>query len=626
MIVIQNGLVFDGTGAEPVRADVRIEDGVVVAIGASLDVPDGARVIDATGKWVTPGFLDTHTHYDAELLAAPGLNESVRHGVTTVCVGSCSLSTIVASNEDCADIFSRVEALPREHVIAALDTYKDWSTPEGYIDGLQRRPLGPNVACFLGHSDLRASVMGLGRSVDPDVRPSRRELEQMEQVLESAIDAGFLGMSSMTNPWDKVGGDRYRSSKLPSTYATWGEYRRLHRVLRRRGAVLQSAPNITTKVNVLLFMAESASLWMRKPLKTTLITAADAKTSPMLAEAVTFASGMLNAMAGADLHWQTVPMPFEVYADGMDLVVFEEFGAGEAALHLADELERNELLADEEYRRWFRRDYDRRFSPRVWQRDFYDAIIVQAPDESLVGKSFGQVADEAGGIHPVDAFLDLVVAHGTKLRWKTTIANHRPDKLAKITSHSSVHVGFADSGAHVRNMAFYNFPLYYLRTMKRAIDAGTPVLSIAKAVHKLTAEQADWYGIDAGHLRVGDRADITIVNPDGLDDALDDYHEAPMQVFGGLMRMVRRNDDAVVATIIAGRVVYERGRFADGYGEAYRTGQFLRAGVVAKGVPSTVAREPDVRGAASRAESSGMASAARTAMPAREGDGVQPAL
>jgi N-acyl-D-aspartate/D-glutamate deacylase len=581
MLVIKNGLVFDGSGSKPVMADVKVSDSQVVEIAPDIEAPAGARVIDAAGCWVTPGFLDTHTHYDAELLAAPGLNESVRHGVTTICVGSCSLSTIVGSNEDCADIFSRVEALPREFVLAALNEHKDWNTPEGYIEGLERRPLGPNIAAFLGHSDLRASVMGLGRSVDTKERPTAQEQAAMETMLESAIDAGFLGLSTMTNPWDKVGGDRYRSSKLPSTYATWGEYRRFNRILRKRGSVLQSAPNITTKLNVFLFMAESASFGIRKPLKTTLITAADAKTSPLLADAVTFASGALNFGAGADLHWQTVPMPFEVYADGMDLVVFEEFGAGEAALHLADELERNELLKDEEYRRWFRKDYDRRFSPRVWQRDFYDAIIVSAPDETLAGKSFGQVADERGGIHPVDAFLDLVVEHGTALRWKTTIANHRPDKLAQITAHSSVHVGFADSGAHVRNMAFYNFPLYYLRTMQRAIDAGKPVLSIEQAVHKLCAEQADWYGIDAGHLRVGARADIAIVNPAGLDDELDAYHEAPMEVFGGLMRMVRRNDAAVRATIIAGEVVYEDGVFAEGYGETHRTGKFLRAGAAA---------------------------------------------
>jgi N-acyl-D-glutamate deacylase len=582
MLIIRNGTVFDGSGSDGVVADVLVGQGRILAVGTNLDAPAEVRQIDASGMWVMPGFLDTHTHYDAELLAAPGLEESVRHGVTTVGVGSCSLSTVLASNEDCADIFSRVEALPREHVLGALDQFKTWNDPEGYIAGVEARPLGPNVASFLGHSDLRASVLGLGRSVDPDVRPTADEQALMEQRLEQALDAGFLGLSTMTNPWDKVGGERYRSAKLPSTYATWSEYRRFNRILRRRGAVLQSAPNITTKVNVLLFMAASASWGVRKPLKMTLITAADAKTSPMLADAVVTGTGWLNRLAGADLHWQTVPMPFEVYADGMDLVVFEEFGAGEAALHLADELERNSLLKNEEYRRRFRREYDAKYTPRVWQRDFHDAEIVHAPDASLRGMTFGDVA-VARGIHPVDAFLDLVVEFGTRLRWRTTIANHRPAKLAAITAHDSVHVGFADSGAHVRNMAFYNFPLCYLRMMKRAQDAGKPLLSIGKAVWKLTGEQADWFGLDAGHLNVGSRADIVVVNPAGLNEELDAYHEAPMDVFGGLSRMVRRNDDAVRATIIGGDVVYESGRFVLGFGVTRRHGCFLRAGAKAQG-------------------------------------------
>jgi N-acyl-D-aspartate/D-glutamate deacylase len=578
MIVIKNGLFFDGTGAPAARRTVVIRDGVVAEVtDAPVDESNADRVIDADGKWVMPGFLDTHTHYDAEILAGPGLDESVRHGVTTVCMGSCSLSTILSNPQDCADLFSRVEALPREHVLPALEKYKTWSSPEEYATGIEQRPLGPNVACFLGHSDLRTAVMGLGRAVDPDERPTEAEMREMESLLSDALDAGYLGLSTMTNPWDKVGGERYRSSKLPSTYATWKEYRRLHDVLRKRDRILQSAPNITTKYNVFAFLAETAGFGFRKPLKVTLISAADTKADPWLSEVLPRATQGWNKLMRGNLRWQTVPMPFEVYADGMDLVVFEEFGAGEAALHLADELERNELLQDEEYRRWFRKDYEKKWSPRVWHRDFYDATIVKAPDERLVGKTFGDVADERG-IHPVDAFLDLVVEYGTDLRWKTTIANHRPHKLAELASHPSVHVSFADSGAHVRNMAFYNFALYFLRMVKESHEAGDPILPLEEAVWKVTGELADWYGLDAGHLRPGDRADVVIIDPDGLDESLDEYHEAPMEMLGGTQRMVRRNEGAVAATLIGGHVVYESGEFVEGFGEERRYGSFLRVG------------------------------------------------
>lgn len=586
MIIIKNGLFFDGTGAPGELRNVVVRDGVIAEVTAEpVDETHATRVIDAAGQWVMPGFLDTHTHYDAEILAGPGLHESVRHGVTTVCMGSCSLSTVLSNSEDCADFFSRVEALPREHVLPALQKYKTWTTPAEYAEGIERRPLGPNVACFLGHSDLRTSVMGLGRAVDPDERPTEDEMREMESLLADALDAGYLGLSTMTNPWDKVGGERYRSAKLPSTYATWKEYRRLNRILRERDRILQSAPNITTKYNVFAFLAETAGFGVRKPLKVTLISAADTKADPWLSEVLPRATEGWNRLMRGNLRWQTVPMPFEVYADGMDLVVFEEFGAGEAALHLADELERNELLEDEAYRREFRKDYEKRWSPRVWHRDFYDATIVEAPDSSLVGMSFGEVADERS-LHPVDAFLDLVVEYGTDLRWKTTIANHRPEKLAELATHPSVHVSFADSGAHVRNMAFYNFALYFLRMVKKTIDEGDPILPLEKAVWKLTGELGEWYGLDAGTLRVGDRADIVIVNPEGLDETLDDYHEAPMEMLGGLQRMVRRNDAAVQATLIAGEPVYERGEFVAGFGEDRRYGSFLRVGEKVAAPPS----------------------------------------
>src|SRR5262249_48523852 len=219
-------------------------------------------------------FVDMHTHYDAELIAAPALGESVRHGVTTVTVGSCSISAVLSEPEDCSDLFTRVEAVPREQVLPLLRAKKSWSTPREYVDFLRGHALGPNVTSFLGHSDLRVRTMGLARAVDVDARPTTDELRAMERWLEEALDCGFLGLSSMTSTWDKLDGDRFRSRALPSTYATWKEYRALNRVLRRRRAILQSAPNVERKANALLFFLESSGIF-RDALKTTLMPLAD---------------------------------------------------------------------------------------------------------------------------------------------------------------------------------------------------------------------------------------------------------------------------------------------------------------------------------------------------------------
>ncbi|WP_194818268.1 amidohydrolase family protein [Nocardia sp. XZ_19_385] len=566
-VVIRGGTVFDGAGSAPRVADVGVTDGKVVAIGEGL--PDGVRTIEAAGKWVMPGMLDVHTHYDAEVLGSPGLGESVRHGVTTVVFGNCSLSTVYADAEDCADMFARVEALPWDAVNAAVKEHKDWDDPKSYAASLAGRPLGANVAALLGHSDIRVAVMGLERAVDGNVEPTAAELDRMRHMLIDALDAGFVGLSTIRSSFSKLEGKRYPTRQLPSTYASWREYAALNEILRQRNRVHQSTPTLTSRLEMARYFAQSAGRF-RRPLKTTLIAAADVKADRTTARAAVAAAWLSNKLGGARFRWQHLPVPFEVYADGVDLVVFEEFGSGVAALNIRDVMRRSELLADEGYRRRFRKDLGKRFGPRVWHRNLYDAEIVGCPDAAVIGKSFGQVADERG-IHPADALLDLTVAHGSALRWRTVIANDRDDVLDRLQLSPQVQVGFADSGAHLRNMAFYNFGL---RLLERVHQRG--FMPIEQAVHRLTGELADWYGLDAGQLREGARADITVIDPAGFDGSSAAYAEAPMPGID-VRRMVNRNDRAVAATLVNGHLLYEYGKFAKGFGTDLHAGTFLRA-------------------------------------------------
>lgn len=583
-VIIRNGLWFDGTGRPPLIRSLGIRDGVVAEVAtAALDETGCPEVIDAAGKWVVPGFVDVHTHYDAEVLLDPGLRESVRHGVTTVLLGMCSLSTVYADTEDAADLFSRVEAVPRQYVLGALAEHKTWSNPAEYVDAIDALPLGPNIASLLGHSDLRASVLGLDRATTRDVVPTDAELDAMAERLDAALDAGMLGMSGMDAAIDKLDGDRFRSRALPSTFATWRERRRLIKVLRRRGRMLQSAPNVARAQEALLFFLESSGLFGRRPgVKMSLLVSADAKSSPGAARVIGLGTRLLNRLIGAKVRFQHLPVPFTLYSDGIDLPVFEEFGAGTAALHLRDQLERNALLADPEYRLRFRRSFDRRkLGPTLWHRDFHEATIVECPDASLIGKSFGQIADERG-VHPLDAFLDVLVDNGERnVRWTTVVANHRPEVLDRLAGDPAVHMGFSDAGAHLRNMAFYNYALRLLKRVHDADEAGRPFLTPQRAVHRLTAEVADWFGVDAGTLRRGDRADFVVIDPDALDDSVDAYHEATVPFYGDLSRMVNRNDDTVIATGVNGQVVFARGRFREGYGTTVRSGRYLRAGSAA---------------------------------------------
>lgn len=574
-LLVRNGLVFDGGGAPGIRADVAIRDGKVVAIAPDLSADEATETIDAQGKWVLPGLVDVHTHYDAEVLMSPGLGESIRHGVTSVIYGNCSMSAVFADPQDVADLFARVEALPWDAVHSALKEHKDWDGPRGYRRVIESLPLGANVATLIGHSDIRAAVMGLARATDYAERPTPVELDRMSAMVSEALDAGFAGLSTDRLRFSKLEGTRFAGRQLPSTYATWREYATLYNVVRRRGGIVQSNLDVEKRPETIMHFLLSSGLPFRKKLKTSLLAAFDLKSNRTVINLLKAVTGVLNPAMRAAVNFQLLAVPFHLYSDGMDLVIFEEFASGTAALDIRDQLRRGEMLKDESYRRRFRKDMEQKYGVVAWNRDFYDTEIVGCPDDSVVGKSFGQVADERG-VQPVDAFLDLVSEYPGKVRWHTTIANDRPDALNKAISYKHFQLGNNDSGAHLRNMSFYNAGLRLLKRVKDCADAGAPFMTLEAAVHRLTGELGDWYGLEAGRLRVGDVADIAVIDPAGLDDSLDEYHEEFMEAFG-VSRQVCRNDKAVAATIVGGRVMYRYGAFSDGFGTTVKAGRFLGA-------------------------------------------------
>ncbi|MEK6788591.1 MAG: N-acyl-D-glutamate amidohydrolase [Pseudomonadota bacterium] len=573
-VLIQRGRYFDGTGGPSDIRDVAIKDGRVLNVSADpLDAAQAARVIDATGQWITPGFLDTHTHYDAEVIVSPSLSESVRHGVTTVLVGSCSLSMICSDAEDASDIFTRVETVPREKVLPILQQHKTWRTAREWVDYIRTRPLGPNLISFLGHSDLRVATLGLHRATDRAVKPTEAELQSMEQQLEEALDVGFLGLSTMRLKWDKIDGDREWSKSLPSTYARFAEMRRLNHILRRRGRVHQGAPNAANPFQIFEYVGAALG-WLRRPMKMTLIALIELKGNITVRPMAQMVSRFINALGG-NFRWQFLPTPFTVYADGIDVVFFEEFGAGEMALDLRNQVERNALLKDEAYRRNFRKFYGEKLSPRVWQRDFGDAIVLECPDGSLVGRNFADIARERS-VHVVDLFLDLVVEFGRALRWYTTVGNDREATLLKLVQDPRTLITFSDAGAHIRNMAFYNLPLRFLKLIKGAADRGQSVMTMEKAIWRLTGEQGEWFGIDAGRIREGDRADLVVIDPAGFDQDLQQVSWADMENFG-LQRLVNRNPGLVRHVFINGRAAVSEGEVMPELGHEPGFGTFLPA-------------------------------------------------
>jgi N-acyl-D-aspartate/D-glutamate deacylase len=329
-------------------------------------------------------------------------------------------------------------------------------------------------------------------------------------------------------------------------------------------------PNLSTKVNVLLFFLESLGLG-RPGLKTMIISMMDAKAARTPFRLVGWLSNLVNRHLGADIRFQSLPNVFDLWVDGMEAPVFEEFAAGTEALGEPDPEARAALLRDPAFRRRFARNWGDVLFGRAFHRDLADTEILACPDGALVGRSFAELAKERGQ-PALEVFLDLVAEHGDALRWYTVVGNDRPEWVRWIAAHPAVLVGFSDAGAHLRNMAHYNFPLRLLREVK-----DTAFMPLGQAVHRVTGEIADWLDLDVGHLEVGERADVVVIDPAGLNDDVDRIHEADIEGFAGLRRLVRRNDDAVRAVLVGGRLAVRDGEPLDVLGRE-RLGAVLRAG------------------------------------------------
>lgn len=575
-ILIKNGLLFTGDKDQMAEiCNILIEGNKIKQISKN-DIPHDAdtEIIDASGCWITPGFIDAHTHYDAELVASPGLKESARHGVTTVVVGSCSVSAIYNNPEDTSDTFTRVEAIPREVMLPLMGKTKSWHTPKEWKAFINNSALGVNVASFIGHSDVRSKVMGLKRSVTENETATPAEQEEMNRMLNEALDEGFLGLSTMDNPWDKMDGDRYWSRKTPSFYGSWKERKLMIDTLRKRNAILQGAPNLVTRVSAIVYMLKSTGIF-RMPLKTTMIAMVDLIGDRFIMPLTMFGSNLTNKLLKGNFRMQAPPAPFTVYYDGVDSVMFEEFPTGEAMRHLAKNLhERNSLIKDKTFREQFKKEIKNKYKPKVWHKDLSLSVVLNCPDKSLIGKNFFQIAEERKQ-HPVDCFLDLIVDYDKKIRWTTTIGNDRPEKYKEIYNFPFNIISFSDAGAHLTNMAFYNFPLQMIKNVQESIERKSPMMTMEKCIWRLSKEQADWLGLDACYIAEGKVADINIINPNYLTEVKDDVQEDTIEEFNGFKRLVNRNENVIQQVIVGGRLIYSNSQFAEGYGKSFKSGRFL---------------------------------------------------
>jgi N-acyl-D-aspartate/D-glutamate deacylase len=577
-LLLRGGLVFDGTGAAPWRGDVGIANGRIVALAPHLE--DEAREIrDVAGLWVTPGFVDIHTHYDVEVEIAPALAESVRHGVTCVVTGNCSLSLTVGAPQDLADIFLRVESMPAALVHKWLASSVSWDSPGQYLEHLAALPLGPNVAPLLGHSALRVAVMGLERSLFGQATDA--ELTKMRALAAAALDAGCIGISVDMVHWHKVSG-AFAGRSVPSHYADAREYRMLAELCRERDVVFQVTPNPRNPLSMLLIFGMAVGIW-RAPLRVTVLSALDMSDAPHLWRLFPAATFIINRLLGGNLRFQTLTEPFAIYADGPLTPVFEEFETGVELNSCADAAGRRALWSQPGFKARFRQDWERR-ELRTFHRDPARMQVLDSPHAEHIGRTVAQIAREQGA-DPTSALIDLLERCDERLRWVACGANERVEVRQRLMAHPHIFPGFTDAGAHSRNLAFFDGALALLRQA-----ACTGFISPQRAIARVTGEAARWFNLAAGELRAGRRADVVVLQPDALKEPIPVPVEVEDALLDGARRMVKRGAEKLVRSVyIGGMEVVRDGAPLPALGRA-RAGMLLEPSVKVRGARAVLER------------------------------------
>jgi N-acyl-D-aspartate/D-glutamate deacylase len=360
--LIQNALVFDGTGGAPQQRDIAIKGGNIAACGSALPAQEAARVIDGEGKWLMPGLLDIHTHLDLEVDLEPGLPEVVRHGTTTVLVGNCSLGTCFGKQETAdqspiVDCFTRVENIPKSVLRKCVDAV-EWDNTGDYLDHFEDIALGPNVGAFIPHSMLRVEVMGLKDSVSRE--PTETELRQMEALLEQGMAQGYLGMSTDGLPFHFLASEPYTDRRIPTQFARFGEMKRLLKVLRNHDRVWQTTPIIENRAKALLYFMLTSGRLFGKTLKTSALSVMEFVLMPDAHKGLLGFASLLNSrLLKGNIHFQALGTNFRVWSDGIVSPLFEEMESTcELIAKEYDDVEgRLALLNDPAFAQRFRHDW-----------------------------------------------------------------------------------------------------------------------------------------------------------------------------------------------------------------------------------------------------------------------------
>ena len=492
-LVIRGGTVVDGTGAPGRHADVSVAGGKVVEIGDDLH---GDTVLDADGCIVSPGFIDIHTHYDAQVFWDPALTPSCYHGVTTVVGGNCGFSIAPVRPGDrelMANTMEKVEDMNPATLLEGVPW--DFETFPQYLDSVSRHGTVLNYGAYIGHTALRLYAMGdeaVGRPARPD------ELERMAAIIGEAMDAGAVGFATSFAA-THLGAD---GSPIPSRWADRAELEALFQAVADSGRGIigvNGGENLSLRDNYTL------QKQIGIPFTYTAVL-----TNPAGSHLKALEINRQGWEDGAEV-WPQVtcrPLTFsmtlvEPFTLNTNPVFAELSGRG---------IERRRAAyADPEWRQRVRQawgDESRKaFRPR-WSTI---EVMEAAAQPELVGRRIVDIGEERG-VDAFDALMDVTLGEpDLLLRIKLVLANDDVDGIARLLQDEHTTLGLSDAGAHVGQLCDAPLPTDLLGNWVR----DRQVLPMETAIRKLTGQQADLFGFaDRGYLRPGAWADITVFDPE----------------------------------------------------------------------------------------------------------------
>jgi N-acyl-D-amino-acid deacylase len=497
-LVIRDAEIFDGSGAKPVHGDLGVTGGRIAAIGPRLGA--AKETVKADGLALAPGIIDGHTHYDAQITWDPFVDPSPALGVTTAVLGNCGFTIAPCKPKD-RDLTMRHLTHVEGMSLDALRAGIRWgfeSFPQ-YLDMLQKQGVGPNVACFAGHSAIRTFVMGEDAT---ERTATDGEIAQMATIVREAMAAGAVGFASSTAEAHNGEG----GTPMPSRLADDKELRALVRAMGESGRGLYM---LTKGSKTSIPYLEEIAIEAKRPV---LIAALfHSNTNPTAA--FTWLQQVNEARArGHQLVAQTSCCPLSMDFTFKSPYLFESMQAWKPAMAAHDPAALTKIYRDPAWRASVRRELEERRGRLLFNSEWQKLFVVEtAKDENrkLEGATLADVARQAGK-DPLDCILDLALSENLDTLFVAQLLHNDDKEVGKILADPNTHISLSDAGAHLTFFCDAGFGLHLLGHWSR--DLG--VLDLPQAVHRLTGQPAGLFGIqDRGLLKEGQAADLMLFDP-----------------------------------------------------------------------------------------------------------------